>query len=92
MFDLRYMEIENSGLVITFKKKHPITAKEPVFPILEFSVDLLEDFQVREYTIYFDVCSIRGSAGQIRRLKIELKGFSGHQLDEIIKSLVDRKQ
>lgn len=92
LYNLRYKEIENSGFVLTVKKKHPIFGKGFVFPKYEFPVDLLEDFHVKGQTVFLDLGSGSGTSGKIRRIKIELKGFNTEQRNEIIKSLADGKK
>lgn len=79
IFRLHYKEFENSGFVITVKKKHPLFGKGFVSPILEFPVDLLKDVQIKQEFIYLNIASSDTHSDKLHKFKIGIQGFSPNQ-------------
>lgn len=89
IYRLQYKEFENSGFVITIKKRHPLLGKGFVFPMLEFPVDLLKEFEMKEHSIYFKIATADIQSDKIHKFKIALNGFTDNQCNEILRSLTD---
>lgn len=92
LYTLHYKEFENSGYVITIKKKYPLRAKGFALPILEFPLNLLKEFHIDGRTIYLKLASSNMESEKTNVFKIVLSGFSEAQCDEITKSLSNIKE
>ncbi|WP_312765643.1 hypothetical protein [Epilithonimonas sp.] len=87
---LRYTEYENSGYVITIKKKHPLRANSFVFPALEFPIDLLKNSYLKKNTIYLNVTT--SESGKLHVFRMSLMGFNSEQRMQILASLDKEKE
>ncbi|WP_379963259.1 hypothetical protein [Epilithonimonas sp. UC225_85] len=87
LYTLRYKEFENSGYVITIVKKHPLLAKSFKSPVLEFPVNLLQDFHIKGNIIYLTLKSNNTATEKTHVLKFILSGFNDKQRQQIITSL-----
>ncbi len=76
---LQYTEFENSGFVLTIKKKHLLDGKGFTIPILELPVELLIELQLKKNKMYLSVRSIKPNSDKIQVLKINLRGFNKEQ-------------
>ncbi|MDP9955761.1 hypothetical protein J2X97_001398 [Epilithonimonas hungarica] len=84
---LRYTEFENSGYVVTIKKKHPLRADSFVFPVLEFPIALLQHSYLKRNTIYLNV--ITSESEKLHVFRMSLIGFNSKQRLEILASLIE---
>lgn len=81
---LSYIEFENSGYVLTVKKRHPFASKGIVFPILEFPLDLLKECDIKKQSLLLIVENSQRS--KTHQFKILMEGFTGEQKNEILTS------
>lgn len=87
---LRYTEYENSGYVITIKKKHPLRANGFVFPALEFPIALLKDSYLKRNAIYMNITT--SESGKLHVFRMSLMGFNSKQRMQILASLDREKE
>lgn len=83
---LRYTEFENSGLVISLKKKHILHSKGFIFPVFEFPTVLLQKSELKHNIIYL---SISKGSSKHNTLKMPLDGFNSEQRLKILMSLTE---
>jgi len=81
---LSYIEFENSGYVLTVKKRHPFASKGIVFPILEFPLDLLKECDIKKHSLLLIVENSQGS--KTHQFKILMEGFTSEQKNKILTS------
>jgi len=87
LFNLEYTEFENSGLVISIKKKHVFQGKGFVQPMLEFPAELLKHYELKSNAVYLNVnISISGSE-KIHLFRIGMNGFSKKEKTKILSLL-----
>ncbi len=86
---LRYTEFENSGLVISLKKKHVLHTKGFVFPVFEFPTVLLQKSELKHNYIYLSITSISKGSNKKNTLKMPLGGFNSEQRSKILMSLTE---
>jgi len=84
---LRYTEFENSGYVVTIKKKHPLRADSFVFPVLEFPIALLKHSYLKRNTIYLNITT--SESEKLHVFRMSLIGFNSKQRVEILTSLIE---
>ena|SRR6218665_1831031 len=89
LIKLRYTEFENSGYVITIKKKHPLKANSFVFPVLEFPIYLLKHSYLKRNTIYLNIITSVSESEKLHIFRVSLTGFSSKQRMQILASLID---
>ena len=89
IYRLHYKEFENSGFVITVKKRHPLLGKGFVFPILEFPVDMLKEFQMKEHSIHLKIGTTDIHSNKMHKFRLELNGFTDNQCNQISKLFSD---
>jgi len=83
---LRYTEFENSGLVISLKKKPVLHSKGFIFPVFEFPTVLLQKSELKHNIIYL---SISKGSSKHNTLKMPLDGFNSEQRLKILMSLTE---
>lgn len=81
---MEYTEFENSGLVISIKKKHVFQGKGFVQPMLEFPVDTLKKSEIKYQNVYINISSDRDKT---HTFKVNLKGFGKRQRKEILNKI-----
>jgi hypothetical protein len=80
---LNYTEFENSGFVITVKKRHLFSGNSFVFPILEFPVQLLQKFYHKDGHLYLFVVSTNDES-KVHCRRLLLYGFTQSQRTELL--------
>ena len=84
LFNLEYTEFENSGLVISIKKKHVFQGKGFVQPMLEFPVENLKKCEIKSQNVYININTDRDKT---HTFKVNLKGFGKRQRNEILNKI-----
>lgn len=87
LFNLEYTEFENSGLVISIKKKHIFQGKGFVLPILEFPVELLKHYEIKSNAVYLNVNTSRSGSEKIHLFRIGMNGFGKKEKTKILSLL-----
>jgi len=87
LFNLEYTEFENSGLVISIKKKHVFQGKGFVQPMLEFPVELLKHYELKSNAVYLNVNISRSGSEKIHLFRIGINGFGKKEKTKILSLL-----
>lgn len=80
---LRFTEFENSGLVISVRKKSLLRTNSFVSPMLEFPVEILNTYYLKSRILYLNISKPNKTQG----FKINLAFFSEEQKKRILASI-----
>ncbi|OJX31945.1 MAG: hypothetical protein BGO86_06385 [Chryseobacterium sp. 36-9] len=91
MTKLKYTEFENSGFVISIKKKHLLNGSGFVFPLLEFPSEIIKDCKLKSQVIYLQVLNSTNSKKKVQVFRISLAGFDPNEQKEILNQILNDK-
>lgn len=85
--NLHFVEFENSGLVVSIRKRHLLKVNDFVFPILEFPLELLKDSNVKSDILYLSIINNESESNKTNLFKVNLSGFKKDMKTLIVSSL-----
>ena len=84
LYGQQYIEFENSGLVISIRKRPLIGGQGFVRPMVEFPSYLLEGYELRRNMICLKIGNDSPGPDRTRYLKIGIRGFKDNQIIKVL--------